>query len=192
MIKTRSDLHYYLERDKKMNKIVGGKIKLFLKNMLFPNTISNFLRLLRYTEYYTNSERVSSKLAKLVYAYRLRSVSTTLGFSIPINTCGAGLSIPHKGTIIINSSAVIGENCRIHGCVNIGANLGGGKSPQIGNNVYIGPSAVLIGEISIADNVIIGANATVTKSCEEEYAVLVGSPAKVIKRTSGNWFDYKK
>mgnify|MGYP002641808322 CR=1 FL=1 len=40
----------------------------------------------------------------------------------------------------------------------------GGKAPQIGNNVFIGAGAKIIGDITIGNNVIIGAGAIITKS----------------------------
>ena len=46
--------------------------------------------------------------------------------------------------------------------MNIGAHHD--KASRIGNNVYIGPGAIIFGDIEIADNVSIGANATVNKS----------------------------
>lgn len=61
--------------------------------------------------------------------------------------------------------------------------MGGGKNvPIIGDNVYIGPGAILFGDIRIGDNVMIGANSTVTKSFEESNIVIAGSPAKIIKK----------
>lgn len=59
---------------------------------------------------------------------------------------------------------------------------GGKNVPIIGDNVYIGPGAILFGDIRIGDNVMIGANSTVTKSFEESNIVIAGSPAKIIKR----------
>ena len=50
------------------------------------------------------------------------------GFSIGLNCFEKGLSISHIGTIVVNHEAKIGENCRLHVCVNIGTG-----SPQIGN-----------------------------------------------------------
>ena len=82
------------------------------------------------------------------------------------------------GPIIINGNAKIGTECRIHVGVNIGAN--GGKSPIIGNDVYIGPGAKIFGEIVIADSVKIGANAVVNKSCAQKGATLVGIPAHIV------------
>lgn len=98
---------------------------------------------------------------------------------------GPGLSLAHTGNIIINPNAHIGENCRIHVGVNIGAHHD--KAPSIGNNVYIGPGAILFGDIQIADNIIIGANATVNKSFTEPNVVIAGTPACVVKRITSSW-----
>lgn len=124
----------------------------------------------------------------LWYRIRYRKLSLKLGFSIPINTFGPGLSIVHYGTIIVNSAARIGKNCRLHACVNIGASRGSKRAPRIGDNVYIGPSAVIFGDICIANNVTIGANATVNKDCREANAVLAGTPAIVVKRDFPVWW----
>ena len=97
------------------------------------------------------------------------------------NVFGPGLAIVHYGTIVINSAVRIGENCRIHACVNIGASGGSVEAPQIGNNVYIAPGAKIYGNIKIANNIAIGANAAVGKSFEEDSIFIAGNPAKKIK-----------
>lgn len=105
---------------------------------------------------------------------------------------GPGLSLPHKGNIIVNSQTKIGENCRIHVGVNIGAHHD--KAPRIGNNVYIGPDAIIFDDIEIADNVSIGANATVNKSFTEltnPNVVIAGTPAKVVKTDVESWNGVK-
>lgn len=117
--------------------------------------------------------------------YRFRRISLKLGYSIPINVFGPGLSLPHRGNIIINPNTQIGENCRIHVGVNIGAHKD--KAPCIGDNVYIGPGAILFGEIQIANNVMIGANATVNKSFTQENVAIAGTPAKVVKENIKSW-----
>lgn len=110
-------------------------------------------------------------------------MSNLLGFTIPINTCGAGLSIAHVGTIVINGKVRIGENCRIHVCVNIGASAQNSHAvPVIGDNCYIGPGAKLYGDIQLGNNVAIGANAVVNKSFEGN-CILAGIPAKVISES---------
>jgi len=104
-----------------------------------------------------------------------------LGFSIPPNIFGPGLSIAHYGTIVVNKFAQIGENCRLHTCVNIGTEAGyEDRAPKIGDNVYIGPGAKIFGDISIPNNVAIGANAVVNKSFTQENIVLAGVPARKV------------
>lgn len=115
-----------------------------------------------------------------------------MGFSIPVNSFSYGLSIPHYGTIIVNPNAKIGSFCRLHAGVNIGASAGRPEAPQIGDNVYIGPGAILFGNIKIANNVTVGANATVNKDCLEENVVIAGSPAHVVKREMPNWTEFNK
>ena len=125
----------------------------------------------------------------LLAKYEFRKISVKLGFSIPINVFGPGLSLPHRGNIIVNPQTRIGENCRIHVGVNIGAHHD--KAPRIGNNVYIGPGAIIFGDIEIADNVSIGANATVNKSAFQPNSVVAGTPAKVVKTDVESWNGVK-
>lgn len=125
----------------------------------------------------------------VIAKYRFRRISVKLGFSIPINVFGPGLSLPHRGNIIINPQTKIGENCRIHVGVNIGAHHD--KAPCIGKNVYIGPGAIIFGGIEIADNISIGANATVNKNFTEPNVVIAGTPAKVVKRDVPSWNGVK-
>lgn len=59
------------------------------------------------------------------------------------------------------------------------------KAPQIGNNVYIGAGAKIIGDICIGDNVIIGANAVVVKDVPSGCTAL-GVPA--VNRPNSNHY----
>lgn len=98
---------------------------------------------------------------------------------------GPGLSLPHRGNIIVNPNTKIGENCRIHVGVNIGAHKG--KAPKIGDSVYIGPGAMIFGDVTFADNISIGANATVNKSFYESNVVVAGTSAKIVKKDVPSW-----
>ena len=122
---------------------------------------------------------------RLLVKARFKKVSKKLGYSIPINVCGPGLSLPHYGNIVINRKSKIGKNCKIHVGVNIGAGHDkAGRAPTLGDNCYIAPGAKIFGGIEIGDYTQIGANAVVNKSFPEGYNVLVGVPAKSVKRVS--------
>ncbi len=103
---------------------------------------------------------------------------------------GPGLSIAHGGPIIVHSKAVVGENCRIDRCVSIGSIHYPAGAPKIGNNVFIGPGAVIDGDIEIADGIAIGANSYVNKSFNEPNITIAGCPAKKIsdKGSKDCWF----
>lgn len=117
----------------------------------------------------------------LYWAIKFRIYSLLCGFEIPANCFGKGLSIAHKGPIIVNSHARIGQNCRIHVCVNIGTSPEADNlAPIIGNNCYVGPGAKIWGKIFIGDNTVIGANAAVGKSFQEGNCCIAGVPARII------------
>lgn len=125
----------------------------------------------------------------LLANYKFGKIFVKLGCFISINVFGPGLSLPHRGNILINSQTQIGKNCRIHVGVNIGAHHD--KSPRIGNNVYIGSGAIIFGDIEITDNCLIGVNATVNKSKQIPNCTVVGTPAKIIKMEVTSWNGVK-
>ncbi len=181
MITNKTEYKDYLLLDK---KALGIEDENILRQIFAPNYIWQFQKRLRKVEYYKNC-RYNSIFGKIAFSYhklRLRKQSLKLGFSIPENVFGAGLAIVHYGTIVINSNAKIGVNCRIHACTNIGASGGKPEAPQIGDNVYIGPGAKIYGNIKIGNNIAISANAVVNKSFEEDGILLAGNPAEKIKK----------
>lgn len=192
MITSKKDLKYYIQQDRLMNGYLSKRrFSEIIKTFFFPNAVSH-LRYLRKLEYYTNVHSSVNKFMRVYYNYKLRVSARKLGYYIGLNSCSPGLSLPHYGTVIISAEAKLGENCRVHVCVNIGRSAGEKKAPQIGDNVYIGPSCVLFGDISIANNVTIGANATVNKSVEQEHVVIAGTPAKIVKTDYPNWIELNK
>lgn len=153
---------------------------------MFPSPSGRFVKALRNLEYHYNCHH---RLRTIIAYYRWWKEMQKSGISIAKNVCEKGLTIPHHGSIVVNSACHIGENCMIQNNVNIGANGGSAKAPQIGRDVYIGPGAVIFGEIRIADGCYIGANAVVNKSFLEPNSVIVGVPAKVIKQDPIHWWE---
>lgn len=117
-------------------------------------------------------------------------LSHKYGIQIPRTVkIGKGFYIGHFGTIVVNGSAVIGDNVNISHGVTIGATNRGNRQgiPTIGNQVYIGPGAKIIGKITVGNNVAIGANAVVTKDVPDN-AVVAGVPAKIISMQGGEGY----
>jgi serine O-acetyltransferase len=182
MIQSRKDYLYYLEADRVALGRATPSLKGRLKNCILPDHIWRFQRILRKLEYYKNVRTgFGGKITTLLLTRKFQRLSIKMGFSIPINVFGPGLSIAHYGTIVINTGTRIGSNCRLHASVNIGTAAGySDKAPQIGNNVYIGPGAKIYGDIRISNNIAIAANAVVNKSINEENIAVGGIPAKKI------------
>lgn len=98
----------------------------------------------------------------------------------------APLILPHGVSgIFLTKSAVVGKNVVIFQQVTIGANtIQGSRSygaPIIGDNVYIGAGAKIIGNAHIADNCRIGANAVVVEDIPYNSLVVCEKPRVIIK-----------
>jgi serine O-acetyltransferase len=117
-------------------------------------------------------------LARL-YFHRLK---VKFGFQIPF-TCniGPGLFIGHFGGIVVNQAVVIGSNCNLAQGVTLGHVSRGSKkgSPIIGDRVWIGANAVVVGNIKIGNDVLI-APLTYINEDIPDHAVVMGNPSKVI------------
>ena len=90
---------------------------------------------------------------------------------------GYGLFIAHGGPIIVNPTAIIGNNCNLSQFTTIGSNRD--KAAIIGDNTYIGPNVCIVEDVRIGNNVTIGAGSVVTKDIPDN-ATAVGNYAKVI------------
>ena len=185
MIKTKEDLLYYLEQD---------KINLKRKDQNKPNKYDiacKYEIILRYHEYYFNKEKknIIDKL-KLKHYSKLHAKYTNIyTTSIPINVTGPGLSIAHMGAIYVNSKAKIGKNLRIQSSVVVGGEAKHpNKLPIIGDNVYIGTGAKILGAVKIADDVAIGANCVVCKDILEAGTTWAGVPAKKISDNNSHLY----
>jgi len=178
MIESYEDYIKYLEADR-----ISLKRTKTIKSFLFDD-VWKFQRLLRRLEYITNCRK--SSLIRIIVARQYVSQSRKLGFTIPINVFGPGLSIAHAGTIVVNKGARVGANCRLHACVVIGPQIGTSDAPNIGDNCYIGPGAKIFGKIDIGANVAIGANAVVSSSFPEGNVTIGGIPAKVISQKTSD------
>lgn len=97
---------------------------------------------------------------------------------------GHNFSLGYWGLgVVIHSKTIIGKNCTIAQNVTIARKGAPGDAPIIGDNVYVGAGACILGPVKIGNNVIIGANSVVTKDVPSN-CVVAGIPAKVINLNS--------
>lgn len=110
------------------------------------------------------------RIAHLFYKVKLytiariiNTVSKTLtGVDIhPGAKLGSPIYIDHATGIVIGEQATIGNFCMIYHGVTLGAKsqiANGRRHPEIGNNVFIGCNATLLGHVIVKDNTVIKAN----------------------------------
>jgi serine O-acetyltransferase len=139
---------------------------------------SFWMRTCRYTARHPLHRLVAYRIAKFFYYH----YTFKFGISIPWETrIGSGFYIGHFGGIVVNERSVIGKNCNISQGVTLGESNRGHRQgyPVIGDNVYIGPGAKIIGAVKIGDYAAVGANCVVTKDVPD-HGVAVGIPVRVI------------
>jgi serine O-acetyltransferase len=187
MIESKEDYKFYLAADRLALAISHQRAR----PRMFQDEIWRFERLLRKVEYLENcGSSPLDKIACLQARFNLMRLGQKLSLPIARNVFGPGLSFAHGGPIVVHPKAVVGENCRIDRCVSIGSVYSRTAVPKIGNNVFIGPGAVIDGDIEIADGIAIGANSYVNKSFKEPGITIAGCPAKKVsnKGSRNCWF----
>ena len=95
--------------------------------------------------------------------------------SVPI---GPGFYLPHPGAVVIQANR-IGRDVTVQGSITIGMRDSTGF-PTIGNDVFIGCGARILGSITVGDGARIGANAVVLVDVPPG-CTAVGVPARIIR-----------
>ena len=119
-------------------------------------------------------------IVRIIYEhYRIK-----YGIDIAAQTfIGRGFRIEHIGGIVINPEAKLGCNITILNGVLIGAENRGIRVgvPTIGNDVWIGTNAIIVGNIKIGSDVLIAPGAYVNFDVPD-HSIVIGNPGKVISR----------
>lgn len=95
----------------------------------------------------------------------------------PSTKIGYGLYLGHAMSIVVNRTAVIGNNVNLSQMLNIGSNHH--QAAYIGDNVYIGPQVCVVENVHIGSNALIGCGSVVVRDippCQ----TAVGAPCKPI------------
>jgi serine O-acetyltransferase len=94
-------------------------------------------------------------------------------------TFGPGFVLIHSQGVVINTAVRGGSRIRIEHQVTIGAEKG--QAPVLGDDIFIGAGAKVVGGVRIGNGVKVGANAVVVQSAPDG-ATMVGIPAKPVER----------
>ncbi len=159
-----------------------------LKKCFSPN--------LHYIYWFRNAQKHSKKsVIGKFYRLILRHYQIKYGFQIYAETeIGEGLYLGHWGHLVINPKAKIGRNCNIAQGVTIAQSNRGKREgvPVIGDEVWIGPNAVIVGGITIGNNVLIAPNAYLTTDVPDN-SIVIGNPSQIISNTKAteNYINHK-
>ena len=166
---------------------IKEKTVLFIKRVLWKDVDSQSLWSCR-----QKAQTSSSALVRTVNKCRYYRIMHSYNASIPLDTQFDGRpQFPHRYYgIFISVGAKIGKNCVIFHQVTIGSNTladsKGKGAPVIGDNVYIGCGAKIIGNVTIGDNARIGANCVVTKDVPENCTVVAAQPRLIVHQQKRN------
>lgn len=131
------------------------------------------------------------RIAHWLYGRRLRFLARFVsqlgrhltGIEIhPGARIGKNLFIDHGTGIVIGETAEIGDNVTLYHGVTLGGTGKdtGKRHPTVGNNVFIGAGAHILGPIRIGDGAKIGAGAVVVRDVPAGTTV-VGVPAHIVR-----------
>lgn len=95
---------------------------------------------------------------------------------------GPGLVLIHATGVVINGQVRGGARVHIEHQVTIGAERR--QSPVLGDDVFLGAGAKILGSVTIGEGARIGANAVVVHDIPP-HTTAVGIPARVVRRREG-------
>lgn len=158
---------------------ISGKWEKFPLLKGFINPGFRFIYFLRKSQ-----QSQSKSPLGILYRLMLRYYQIKYGFQISHKTeIGEGFYLGHWGTVVVNPKAKIGKNCNLAHGVTIGQTNRGKKQgvPQIGDNVWIGTNAVIVGNIKIGTNVLIAPLTYVTENIPDN-SIATGNPMKIFPK----------
>jgi serine O-acetyltransferase len=120
-------------------------------------------------------------LGSKLYGAQLLFVQMTTGVTLYRETkIGKGFHIIHPGDIIVHPNTVIGDRCGIMHGVTLGTNMKSNEAPIIGNDVFIGAGAKVLGKVVVGDGACIAANSLVIRDVPPR-AIVMGVPAEIVR-----------
>ncbi len=155
------------------NRLTGENYKFGLK------TILNILEYhhIRYIYWWRSYEKRPSKLKRFILFRYARKFGLEIS---PTASIGKELYLGHPYNITVGGEVIIGEHVSLHKGCTIGRENRGKRegSPTIGNFVWIGINATIVGKVSIGNDVLICPNCFVNFDVPD-HSVVVGNPATI-------------
>jgi serine O-acetyltransferase len=108
---------------------------------------------------------------------KLNSIVTLVDLH-PDAEIGPGIIIAHGGPVRVHGATKIGANCALHNGVTIGAGPRPGGA-VIGDHVYIGCNASIIGAVTVGNGATVAANSLVISDVPAG-CTAIGVPAKIL------------
>jgi len=107
-------------------------------------------------------------------------VCNKAGIDLPNDLkAGPGLKFTHGWGAVLSPHAVLGRDVIVMHGATIGAM--GRQAPTIGDGVFIGAGAIILGGVHIGNGATISAGSVVTKDVEP-HMMIAGNPQRVVKR----------
>ena len=153
-----------------------------------------WLRTCRYARSHPVLRFLLYPLAKFMWKHDMYKFGLASPYLVDI---GPGFFIGHYGGIVVSPAAAIGRDVNLSHGVTLGkANRGRHQGyPTIGDRVYLGPGAKIVGAVRVGADAAVGANCVVTEDVPD-HAVVVGIPGRVVSEGGSTGYventDYER
>lgn len=138
----------------------------------------------RFHYYFRKAQNATNPLLKLYYRWMFSRCKQKNHIELYAGTkVGGGLYLGHPYCITVNPAAQLGSNVNLHKGVTIGQENRGPRKgvPVIGDCVWIGVNATVVGNVQIGSDVLIAPNSYV--NCDvPDHSLVFGNPCVVKPR----------
>lgn len=138
----------------------------------------------KFQRYFRKASEADWAVTRMLYRVLFKLFKEINHVEINLGTeIGGGLYIRHPFCITINPDAKIGSNVNLHRGVLIGQENRGKRkgAPIIGDEVWIGINAAIVGKIVIGDDVLIAPNSYVNCNVPS-HSIVIGNPCRIIHK----------
>lgn len=138
----------------------------------------------RFTYYFRRYTQAKTRVVRFFFRFMLYRLSRKYGLEVSPNAkIGPGLYLCHPYNITIGNGVVIGKNCTLYKGCTLGVDYRGKRTgaPTLGDDVFVGLNAAVIGRVSIGNDVLIAPGAYVNFDVPS-HSIVLGNPGKVIAK----------